>query len=70
MKYAQKGEITVIVIVMVAMMAWMMSRGMGMMGMTHSNSHTEHSADSGLPVKAEAAASSVSATSSDRTNAQ
>jgi hypothetical protein len=44
MKHQQKGEVAVVVIVMIAMMAWMMNRGMGMMGMGHGGVYTEQSA--------------------------
>ncbi|TAJ79309.1 MAG: hypothetical protein EPO42_06315 [Gallionellaceae bacterium] len=57
MKYTQKGEITVLAIVMVAMMAWMISRGVGMMGMAHGDGHAEQAAEAAQPKKMQPPAS-------------
>lgn len=59
MKPNQKGEVTVFVIVMVAMMAWMMSEGMGMMGMWHNSGNAEKSGATAQPLKIDPAASTV-----------
>ncbi len=51
MKRYQKGDVTLLVIVMIGMMAWMVSGHMGMMG--HGNGHTEKSGQTEQQTKAE-----------------
>lgn len=60
MKHHQNGEVTVVVIVMVAMMAWMMSRGMGLMGMGYGDGHTEKAVKTAPQTKTEPPQSSAS----------
>ncbi len=58
MRKYQKGEVTLLVIVMVGMMVWMVS---GQMGMGHSDGYAEKSADTAQQTKVEPAAFAVPA---------